>query len=452
MTNETQENERNTQNTTKVRCQGITLKNEHCTRLIDKNKKYCWQHRFTKQNRIWCLYPQYYIPILISVVGIIIAIIIFTYQNKTGATKNDLAKLPQQLEKHENKNRIGLLKPRNKIEPSSRPELPGVFHSEAEYGGIWNIHIQNDASVLPFGPYVPFSIKKTTDGLLISLIIYDWDRKIVAEIINNRWTRNPPLSWRYNYDDSSLEIIDNYRIPVLQIEYIDNYTIRFAGVFRSGNDPVSEEYPDFPCDLENAKGIFEMPKNSSIFVGRGKTFGPAYPAVSQLQTALTIARKMIWPWFDYSNPEVFGKRLPDSIIQPLISNEEKQKYVKCSNEQLKEIAIQFTKSLSGFVSNFKEANKNDDFDIDDFLSMSQEEQERILQQQRTRDLKRFEHYLNEYKDKFQKEAIIFRDAFIERLPLEPKYYFDYYLYENPTNMIGVQKIMEDLERLIEKLE
>ena len=54
----------------------------------------------------------------------------------------------------------------------------------------------------PLGPNVPFSIKKTKEGIMISMIIFSLDGKIIARLINNNWKINPTNYFTINTGNS----------------------------------------------------------------------------------------------------------------------------------------------------------------------------------------------------------------------------------------------------------
>jgi len=345
---------------------------------------------------------------------------------------------------------FGTLKPKKNIVGSSRMSNSHLFLNQAN--GFWKIRVNSGEIVQPLGPYVPFSIKKENDGLLISLIIYDWDGKIAAELINNKWKREPAKSWKFNFDKSGLEIIDHYRVPIFQIDYIDTETIKIGGVFRSGKVVISEEYPDFPCDLKNQKAICILGEGKSLLMGNGWMDHVAYPNESEFQEVLAYARNLIKPWFDYSEPDKLGKRLSNINEEEYeLSYAEKNKYANYSNAQLKNRVEEFVKSLQEFSVNCGKTLKSNDINIDEMTNKSKEEQRKSIKDHMNKETILHEKFLNDYKINFQKEAIILRDTLLQRLPQEPLYYFEWYMYDDPVNTSAFSHIRNDLLRLVNQL-
>jgi hypothetical protein len=57
------------------------------------------------------------------------------------------------------------------------------------------------------------------------------DSKIVANIKDNKWVLNPNNYFRRNYDKFALEVIDDYGVPILQIELVDLHEVIINGIF-----------------------------------------------------------------------------------------------------------------------------------------------------------------------------------------------------------------------------
>ncbi|MCE5339516.1 MAG: hypothetical protein LLF92_00110 [Planctomycetaceae bacterium] len=164
--------------------------------------------------------------------------------------------------------------------------------------------------IQPFGPNVYFSLRKTKEGLLVSAKITSLDNKIVAKMINNQWVLNPNNYFRKYYDESTLEVIDAYEVPVLQIEYLDQDTVKIGGIFRAENDLVSKIDSDFPAIKDpNDGGVgFWVPNKSIIIVGINGMRSGGYLKKLSLDEFIVEAKTVIKPWLDYNDPQIPCKR------------------------------------------------------------------------------------------------------------------------------------------------
>ena len=130
--------------------------------------------------------------------------------------------------------------------------------------------------------------------------------RIIAKIHGNEWVLNPNNYFRRNFDRSSLEVIDEYDIPVLQIEYLDEQRIKIGGIFYLEEDEISEIYPDFPT---TPKGVNPRAVTSHrgviIIMGKG-----GYLTTGRDTSPLELKKKarIIEKWFDYAQSEKLGIR------------------------------------------------------------------------------------------------------------------------------------------------
>jgi hypothetical protein len=163
----------------------------------------------------------------------------------------------------------------------------------------------------PLGTKVPLSLKVTKQGLVVSAMVYSLDGKIVAEIIDNNWVINPNNYFRKNFDSHALEVIDQYNIPMLQIDYLAPDEVRIGGLFRAEDRPTSELYPQFPSQKNFSGGFMSAPPNHFLMLSRNSfrmTFRPE-PTPDAIQKFISYVREDMTPWFDYTQPKIFGKRL-----------------------------------------------------------------------------------------------------------------------------------------------
>ena len=118
----------------------------------------------------------------------------------------------------------------------------------------------------------PITIVLKNDNIFITARVSSLDGRTVAELNNNEWSVNPNNYFDRNYNGSTLEVIDEYSIPILQIELVNQNTVRIGGVFYDGNrliiisehlkivgGPMSEEKILEGC--RDLKRIFAYPSN-----------------------------------------------------------------------------------------------------------------------------------------------------------------------------------------------
>lgn len=171
---------------------------------------------------------------------------------------------------------------------------------------VFTVQMSEGVVVQPLGRYAPFSIRRANNGLLISAIVHSLDGKVVAKIQDNEWVLNPNNYFRKNFDRSALEVIDEYDIPVLQVEYLDESKIKIGGLFRLEEKETSEIYPDFPSTPKEIN-----PRAVISFRGVIMIMGEDGISTSSRNTTpddLRTKARIIKPWFDYSKPKKLGIR------------------------------------------------------------------------------------------------------------------------------------------------
>jgi hypothetical protein len=167
--------------------------------------------------------------------------------------------------------------------------------------------------MLPLGPNVPFWISKNRDGLLINAEVKSMDGKIMAELVNNEWRVNPHNYFKLNFDKSGLEIIDDYNIPWLQIDYLTPSSLKIGGVFRGGENVDSQTFPNFDTAAAFRGSIWSVGAGGTIIMGDGQMItrgGLSVETEAQKQTFANEVRDVIEPWFDYTPSKGLGVRLP----------------------------------------------------------------------------------------------------------------------------------------------
>jgi len=171
---------------------------------------------------------------------------------------------------------------------------------------VFTVLMSEGVVVQPLGRYAPFSIRRANNGLLISAIVHSLDGKVIAKIQDNEWVLNPDNYFRRNFDRSALEVIDDYDIPILQVEYWDESRIKIGGIFHLEEKETSEIYPDFPSTPKEIN-----PRAVMSFRGVIMIMGEDGCLTCNRNTTpqeLRIKARIIKPWFDYSKPKRLGIR------------------------------------------------------------------------------------------------------------------------------------------------
>ena len=206
---------------------------------------------------------------------------------------------------------VGSLKPKYPKTSKSSGELNTSHSMEFTlYQQSLTVQLNEGEVLQPIGLNVPFSIRSDSNGLLISAIVHSLDGKVIAKIYDNEWVLNQNNYFRKNFDSSALEVIDEYDIPVLQIEYLDESTIKIGGIFYTEEKETLEIYPDFPSVPKGKARIvpFALGGQGIIIIG---TTGYVMCSRNTSPNELRMKARIIKPWFDYSKPKKLGIRKYD---------------------------------------------------------------------------------------------------------------------------------------------
>ena len=333
---------------------------------------------------------------------------------------------------------VGVLTPKYKTSYTQK-DLSISIHGEISKQ-TFTIQMKDNVIVQPFGRNVAFSLERTKKGLFISMVMRSIDGKIVAKMIRNTWQLNPNNYFRKNFDAHALEVIDEFDIPVLQIEYLDAITLRIGGIFFAESANTSDIYPDFPSVPNNVGEIALVRPvyNGVIILGKRTMF--IYPQPrdpSETEKIRAEAKSFIEPWFDYSNPEKIGIR--KAVESITISKKDRKKYSDMSRDKLKDTVTIFVHDLREFTG-----KSNKEFSNAFETVQSNEALEKIWVEWSKRSLM-------EYNRRFKIETIILRDELLSRLPKNFVHEFSYTFYEDLASLSDFNKVADDLERLANNL-
>ncbi|MDB6122232.1 MAG: Tetratricopeptide domain protein [Pedosphaera sp.] len=207
---------------------------------------------------------------------------------------------------------IGFLKPLHPetVEPQLAGQVGVVFDNNA---GILKFYLPVGQTILPFGNNVPFWITKTSEGILISGEFKSMDGKVIAELANNEWRANPHSYFKLNSDSSALEVIDDYNIPWLHIEYLTPTSLKIGGVFRSGDVVNQTSYSNF-TNSPIHMSICQLSPGVTTIIGEGQTTMWANAPLGtegERQAFAKEVRELVQLWFDYSPSKGKGFRIPE---------------------------------------------------------------------------------------------------------------------------------------------
>ena len=267
------------------KCRGVTKKLRFCKRNAGE-KWFCSKH---------AAQPRYFLIVALTGVA-------FSYFAGLipKPWKEKVAVIPDPLSQH-----VGTLEPKY---PQTNNDNASSYTSVGMDQGsqLYTIQMSEGAIVQPLGRYAPFSISKDSNGLLISAVVRSLDGRIVARIRDNEWVLNPNNYFRKNFDRSALEVIDEYDIPVLQIEYLSESHVKLGGVFYLEEKEISDIYPDFPTTPRdsNPRAVISL---RGVIIIMGKD---GYLTTSRNTSPMELRNKAsnIETWFDYSKPGKLGIR------------------------------------------------------------------------------------------------------------------------------------------------
>lgn len=347
---------------------------------------------------------------------------------------------------------------------TSEPEAPP---DEAERGGY--TYDQGSVSFVvrgknvvyqPLGLNVPLSMRRNAHGLMVSAVIRDVDGTEIAKFIDNEWKEFPKKQLRKNFDSHSIEVMDDDGIPIFQIDYINPFTVRLGGVFRTEFGKASELYDDFPSASGPPYAMSLGP--GILFVVGGERLTACRIPQTDIDREKFRAevKRFIKPLFDHSIPERLGvRKTPVTNVQPLhisLTNQEKNKYANLTNTQLKDVTVKFVAELREFATRVNRDETPADDDIRDMMNQLQKTSDansvtETLSSVDISILRRNEEHQAEYSKRYRVTAIVLRGELLARLPKGHRNETPLLMYERPTNFFGYCIIADDLEKLANSL-
>ena len=275
-------------------------------------------------------------------------------------------------------------------------------------------------------PQVKLSFKN--GKVLLSADIISSDGKTIAYVKNNEFKVNEKNEsyFESNRDEYGLEIIDQFNLPVLQIEFLDRYTIKIAGLFFAQN-------------------------NITYATDYGKIgFKPdEYEAYTdEIRSLLKKQQKL----FLYPSELHSGQRAYiDEALQSKQYLDAKEEFSQFTNEKLKEITGRIVSGIRRFLDSHSElpltirsesrTEKGEDAanSTEVKIEMVKKMTELIAKRQAL------------YDGAFRPYTIVARDELLLRLPNKTEREEYSLLYERATSSHEYETVANDLERLAQIL-
>jgi len=130
----------------------------------------------------------------------------------------------------------------------------------------------------------------------------------------------------------------------------------------------------------------------------------------------------------------------------------KTAYSQLTNQELRTASSNLISRLREYADQHELADRRrDEAERQQMLQAKSEEERQKIWNTYTSALLTAPNLNSEYSSRFRSEAILIRDEVLSRLPTDRKDKFAYDQYEFPTNLIGLQRVIDDLERLTKSL-
>lgn len=91
--------------------------------------------------------------------------------------------------------------------------------------------IKQGGSFVNMGGKDLFNAHFINNKIFISLNVYDLYGNLIAEIVDNNWRPNKNFTGKFNYDDTSFEVINNQGEVAINVDFLSNNKIIVNGIF-----------------------------------------------------------------------------------------------------------------------------------------------------------------------------------------------------------------------------
>jgi hypothetical protein len=132
---------------------------------------------------------------------------------------------------------------------------------------------------------------------------------------------------------------------------------------------------------------------------------------------------------------------------------ERTVYSNASNKELKPRTMQLVKNIRELAYSYKKQDREllTVFDKRDRADMAKTERKKVRDQWIKESDAGHDSFMRQYKEKYWAEAILLRNELLRRLPKKLRQPQLSGIYQNPTNMLGVEAIADNLELLAKSL-
>ena len=156
---------------------------------------------------------------------------------------------------------------------------------------------------------------------------------------------------------------------------------------------------------------------------------------------------------------LISKRTPYALVVfitlsiAINAHSQATKYSKTPNKDLKTKALQLVKSIRGLVNTYQERDRELMFALDKRTRADiRPDEKKTLRDQWMRESGAVhDSSVREYKEKYWAEAILLRDELYRRLPKKAQQPNLAIVYQQPTNMLGIQTVADHLDLLTRSL-
>jgi hypothetical protein len=386
-----------------------------CSKHEWKDTGYCWHHARhsldSTEGKPWYRTSGFYYFVVGIVASILVAASVFFYQDR--ARKEAEAKSALS----------GEFKPAE--DPCSPHALRLLFAGNEMTVGT----VRGEGRIPIVGLFGAIELAFKEGSVLVSAKVVSPDGRITARIKDNEWQVNPNNHFDRNYDKSALEVLDAQSgVAVLQVEFLDKATLRLAGLFgdRDGYTCVTDS------------GSHGIPDPNGMAAVASKT----RDALRDLEFI-----------FRYPSDRHLGEHNPDRELPGHLGKESRLKqalqeragsYSKVTAHELVTTALGFAQRVGEFA--WTERAR---------LMAIRKGQKPVTEEaakKREQELGEYSRRLvQEYERSFCIEAILLRDELLRRQPQISRDYMDYRSYEHVNNVLVVESVAADLERLAKSL-
>ncbi len=393
-------------------CEAKRADGKPCEKYARQGSKYCSSH---KDQEHWYERPRLKavlnVGVMIGVLSLIVTVVIALLQRRVRKATEARSALS------------GEFKPAE--DPCSPHALRLLFAGNEMTVG----KVRGEGRIPIVGLFGAIELAFKEGSVLVSAKVVSPDGRITASIKDNEWQVNPNNHFDRNYDKSALEVRDAQSgVAVLQVEFLDKATLRLAGLFGDGDG--------YTCVTDS--GSQGIPDPNGMVARASKT----RDALRDLEFI-----------FRYPSDRHLGERNPDRELPGRLGREARLKqalqeragsYSKVTDDELVTTALGLAQKMREFARNestrLMAIRKGQKPDTEEAAKKREQE----LREYSTR-------LVEEYERSFCIETILLRDELLRRQPQISRGYMDYRSYEHANNVLVVESVAADLERLAKSL-